>query len=70
MTGFVLRPGETRAFSNLDLGPIDIQVTLDDGRVVRHVAEIEGGELTRFEVPRAAPVRPVRPPQPTPIRPF
>jgi len=67
MTGFVLRAGETRLLSNLDVGRTDIQVTLEDGRVVRHVTEIEGGERTRFEVPRSHGPYPT---QPTPVRPF
>ncbi|MCC6619945.1 MAG: hypothetical protein IT385_01740 [Deltaproteobacteria bacterium] len=67
MTGFVLRPGETRHFNNLDAGPTNIQVTLEDGRVVRHVLTIEGGERERFEVPRSQGdgVH-----QPAPVRPF
>lgn len=65
MTGFRLGAGESRFFSNLDAGRIDIQVTLDDGRVVMHAAEIRAGERAVFEVPAGG----WAPSHPVPVRP-
>lgn len=65
MAGFRLAPGESRFFSNLSAGPLQIQVTLDDGRVVVHPTEVRGGERGRFEVPLGD----FRPYAPVPVRP-
>jgi len=62
--GFRLAPGAVRAFDNLAAGPIVIQVTTEDGRIVKHQAQIIGGETNRFEVPYG-----ITGPENVPVRP-
>jgi len=63
--GFRLAPGAVRTFDNLAAGNLTIQLTSEDGRIVKHQAQIIGGETNRFEVPygwvdrpESVPVRP------------
>lgn len=49
---FRLAPGASRFVDDLPVGPLTIQLTTDDGRIVRHRTEIIGGETHAFVVPR------------------
>ena len=49
---FRLAPGAKRFVDHIAAGPLTIQLTTDDGRIVRHRTEIIGGETQRFVVPR------------------
>ena len=64
-TGFRLEPGQVRLLREIEAGPLTIQLTTVDGRIVKHQTHIVAGETRRFEVPVAwvdydepAPVRP------------
>ncbi len=51
--GFRLAPGQRRVIGEIGAGALTIQVTTEDGRLIRHEATIVAGETTRFEVPYA-----------------
>ena len=49
--GFRLSPGASRTIGDLEAGRLVVQVTLDDGRIVKHDTDIVPGETQLFQVP-------------------
>ena len=62
--GFRLDPGAVRLIPELAPGVHTIQLTTDDGRIIKHETRIDPGETARFEVPQAWLT-----PEPAPVRP-
>lgn len=62
--GFRLDPGQVRLVGELAPGAHTLQLTTDDGRIIKHEVRITPGETSRFEVPQAwvNEPHPVRPP--------
>lgn len=50
-SGFRLSPGASRTIGDLEAGRLVVQVTLDDGRIVKHDTDIVPGETQLFQVP-------------------
>jgi hypothetical protein len=51
--GFRLEPGSARVVNDLGAGPLTVQVTTEDGRIIKHEADIVAGRTSRFDVPYA-----------------
>jgi hypothetical protein len=63
--GFRLGAGQVRLVGELEPGPHVLQLTTDDGRIVKHQIHVVAGETLRFEVPQSWVATP--PPEPVPV---